>query len=74
MFALDHLLALVYVMNLVARYVTYILTYQFLHNTYAIQCNEEGYTGNGTLCARDSDHDTFPDVALNCSSPTCSKV
>ena len=38
------------------------------------QCNEEGYAGNDTLCARDSDRDNFPDVKLDCDEPTCSMV
>ena len=43
-------------------------------NCNSKQCNEEGYTGNGTLCARDSDRDTFPDVNINCSLATCNMV
>ena len=38
------------------------------------QCNEEGYAGNDTLCARDSDRDGFPDVEINCDENTCSMV
>ena len=38
------------------------------------QCNEEGYAGNDTLCARDSDRDNFPDVELDCNEPTCLMV
>ena len=38
------------------------------------QCNEEGYAGNDTLCARDSDRDNFPDVELDCDDSTCLKV
>ena len=46
----------------------------YVYHDFTQQCNEEGYAGNDTLCARDSDRDNFPDVKLNCSEPTCSVV
>lgn len=32
-----------------------------------------GMAGNGVLCAKDSDQDGYPDVALSCSEPQCTK-
>ena len=49
----------------------YTCTYASCHMPQ--QCNE-GYAGNDTLCAKDSDRDNFPDVELDCDKPTCSVV
>eukprot|EP00794_Sanderia_malayensis_P009735 gene9735-10730_t len=32
-----------------------------------------GFAGNGYICARDSDMDGYPDVALNCTEAACKK-
>ena len=39
-----------------------------------LQCNTPAYSGNGTVCARDSDGDTLPDVGLGCEEIFCKKV
>lgn len=39
-----------------------------------LQCNSPAYSGNGTVCARDSDEDTLPDVDLGCDEIFCEKV
>ena len=39
-----------------------------------LQCNNPVYSGNGTVCARDSDEDTLPDVDLGCDEIFCEKV
>lgn len=38
------------------------------------QCNSPAYTGNGSLCGRDSDGDTLPDVGLDCEGLVCEEV
>ena len=38
------------------------------------QCNAPAFSGNGTLCARDSDGDTIPDIGLDCDGILCEKV
>ena len=38
------------------------------------QCNRPAYVGNDTLCARDLDQDSFPNVNLDCTQPECTKV
>ena len=39
-----------------------------------LQCNNPAYSGNGTICARDSDEDTLPDVDLGCDEIYCEEV
>ena len=41
---------------------------------FNLQCNTPAYSGNGTVCARDSDGDTLPDVGLGCEEIFCKKV
>ena len=39
-----------------------------------LQCNSPAYTGTGSLCGRDSDRDTLPDVGLECEGLVCEEV
>lgn len=63
-----------YVPNANCMY-TYVVICIAMHAVLIIlQCNNPAYSGNGTVCARDSDEDTLPDVNLGCDQIICEMV
>ena len=49
------------------------LVFNELSPFVSIQC-KVGWAGNGTVCARDTDLDSWPDIRLSCTDPKCYPV